>query len=121
MPMRRILQSGKPLAYIFAEEKWDRDYFRTILHPIAKKYRNSVHMFTVDAKKYKQHMREMLPTTEELPAFVIHDTARNEAHRAGGIVITPGAVERFLKHILDDVLPTIGTDEVVEAEIRSSE
>lgn len=131
MPMKRVLQSGKPLAYIFAEEKWDRDYFRTILNPIAKKYRNSVHMFTVDAKKYKQHVRDMLTTTDELPAFVIHDTTRNESHRAGGSVITPGAIEKFLKHILDEVfpsecvvistfsIPTISISEILEAEIRS--
>ena len=98
-----------------------------MLDPIAKKYQNDIHMFTVDAGKYEGHTTEMLLTKELLPAFVIHDTVKNESHRLKEKVITHRSIDVFIKDFIDEnvsnenvVQPRSSISNVQAAEISST-
>ncbi|RUS27290.1 thioredoxin-like domain-containing protein, partial [Jimgerdemannia flammicorona] len=68
------VETGLPLAYIFADNDEDRERLIKALQPVAKEYRGKVNFVHIDAAKYGGHASN-LNLKEQWPAFGIQQPA----------------------------------------------
>jgi len=66
------MEEGRPLAYLFASTRIERDYYRTVLNHLNEKQRNLINFVVMDSWEWFGHAQEL--GLETFPAFVIHDT-----------------------------------------------
>jgi len=72
------MESGLPLAYIFAETEDERKEISTELRAIAEKFKGKISFATIDAKAFGQHGSNLNLEVGKWPAFAIQDTAKNQ-------------------------------------------
>ena len=72
------LQSGIPLAYIFAETEEERTALSKSLKPIAEKHKGALNFATIDAKAFGQHGGNLNLEVGKWPAFAIQDVSKNQ-------------------------------------------
>lgn len=69
-----------PLAYVFAEEKEEREKLTQELKPIAQKHKGKINIATIDAKAFGQHGSNLNLDVTKWPAFAIQETVKNEKY-----------------------------------------
>ena len=72
------METGIPLAYIFAETEEERKKLADTLKPIAEKHRGKVSFATIDAKAFGAHAGNLNLKADQFPAFAIQDTVNNK-------------------------------------------
>ncbi|KAI9053727.1 hypothetical protein LZ554_002678 [Drepanopeziza brunnea f. sp. 'monogermtubi'] len=71
------METGLPLAYIFAETEEERTTLSKSLKDVAELHRSKVNFATIDAKAYGAHAGNLNLEADRFPAFAIQDTVKN--------------------------------------------
>jgi len=111
------MESGLPLAYVFADSEADKERLSKELLPVAAKYRGKVNFATIDAVKFGGHANN-LNLQEQWPAFAIQDVAKNHKYPFDQTKeITVAAIEKFVDSFLDGSLaPSIKSEPIPETQ-----
>ena len=72
------METGIPLAYIFAETPEERTKLSEELKDVAEKHRGAVSFATIDAKAFGAHAGNLNLKADQWPAFAIQDTVNNK-------------------------------------------
>lgn len=112
------LQSGLPLAYIFAETAEEREKFAEDFRPIAEKHRGSINIVTLDASLFGAHASNLNLEPEKFPAFAIQETAKNAKYPYDQTKkIDAKEVGKFIKNVLDGKIePSIKSEPIPETQ-----
>jgi len=70
------MESGVPIAYIFASTRVEREYYRSRLNHLVDKWRNLINFVVMDSWECLGHAQEL--GLETFPGFVIHNTPTKE-------------------------------------------
>ncbi|EKD19226.1 protein disulfide isomerase [Drepanopeziza brunnea f. sp. 'multigermtubi' MB_m1] len=71
------METGLPLAYIFAETEEERTTLAKSLKDVAELHRSKVNFATIDAKAFGAHAGNLNLEPGKFPAFAIQDTVKN--------------------------------------------
>lgn len=74
------MESGIPLAYIFAETSEERESLSKELKPVSEEHRGKVNFATIDAKTFGAHAGNLNLKTDKFPSFAIQDIANNKKY-----------------------------------------
>lgn len=105
-----------PLAYVFAEEKEERDEFAKTLKPIAQKHKGKINIAVIDAKAFGQHGSNLNLDVTKWPAFAIQETVKNEKYPLDQTkTIDAETVGKFVDDFVDGKLePSIKSEPIPE-------
>lgn len=114
-PVLTTVQSGVPLAYIFAETSDERAELAKALKPVAEKYKGKVNFATIDAKAFGAHAGNLNLPLNQWPAFAIQETVKNERYPFDGNKLTEKNIGAFVKDFVDGNLkPSIKSEPIPE-------
>ncbi|KAK9449854.1 thioredoxin-like domain-containing protein [Limtongia smithiae] len=111
------MESGIPLAYLFADNDDDKIKFTEILLPLARKFRGNVNIATIDAKIYGQHA-ENVNLKQEWPAFAIQEieTSYKYAYDQAKELTEAGLIEFLTAFDAGELSPTIKSQPTPESQ-----
>jgi protein disulfide-isomerase A1 len=104
------LKAGKSLVYYFARTEDERNEYKALLKPLAKKYKEYLSFVTVDAVEY-EHMIPALGLQDgSLPALAVFNPMYGQAFPYDqGRKIKPEAVESFVLDIVQGKVQPYGS------------
>jgi len=112
------MDSGLPLAYIFAETKEEREEFAKELKDVAKEHKGVINFATIDAKAFGGHAANLNLAADKWPAFAIQDVAGNKKYPfSQDEKITAKAIGKFAKEYASGKLePSIKSEPIPETQ-----
>jgi protein disulfide-isomerase A1 len=111
------MESGLPLAYIFAETADERAELVEKLRDLARKHKGKLNFATIDAAQFGQHAANLNLEVGKWPAFAIHDVAKNAKfpHISTGSDLTAkGMIKWANDFIAGKLKPSIKSEDVPE-------
>lgn len=110
------MDSGLPLAYIFAETPEERDEYAAEIKDIAKEHKGKINFAVIDAKAFGAHAANLNLATDKWPAFAIQDIKGNKKYPfSQDEKITAKAVAKFAKDYVSGKLePSIKSEPIPE-------
>jgi len=110
------METGIPLAYIFAETEEERASIAATLKPIAEKHRAAVSFATIDAKAFGAHAGNLNLKADQWPAFAIQDTVNNKKFPFDqDTEITAESIGKFVEDfVAGKVEPSIKSEPIPE-------
>jgi len=110
------METGIPLAYIFAETEEERTKLATELKDVAEKHRGAVSFATIDAKAFGAHAGNLNLKADQWPAFAIQDTVNNKKFPYDqDSKITADLIGKFIQDYVDGkVEPSIKSEPIPE-------
>ncbi|KAH0542932.1 hypothetical protein FGG08_002701 [Glutinoglossum americanum] len=110
------MQSGIPLAYIFAETAEERAALAEEIRPVAQKHKGKLNFATIDAKAFGAHAGNLNLETDKFPAFAIQETAKNQKFPFDqSKKITQKAIDEFVQEFVDGKMaPSIKSEPIPE-------
>jgi protein disulfide-isomerase A1 len=104
------LKAGKSLVYYFARTEEERNEYRTLLKPLAKKYKEYLSFVTVDAVEYGHMIPTLGLQDGSSPALAVFNPMYGQAFPYDqGRKIKPEAVESFVLDIVQGKVQPYGS------------
>lgn len=112
------MDSGLPLAYIFAETPEERKELAEELKPVAETYRGKINFATIDAKAFGGHAANLNLKSDKFPAFAVQDTVKNRKFPFDqDSKITPDSIQEFVEQFsAGKIEPSIKSEPIPEAQ-----
>ena len=111
-----MVQTGLPLAFIFAETPEERSELASEMKPVAEKFKGKISFATIDAKAFGAHAGNLNLEVGSWPAFAIQETVKNQKFPFDQTkTITEKDIGEFVADFLDGKIePSVKSEPIPE-------